>query len=60
MVLNGNGITGAADVASVDVRNRRYVITGTGNAPRSDFPRSIVMYRLGSKKRRSDSRATSG
>lgn len=49
VVLNGNGITGAADIASVDVRNRRYVITGTANAPRSDFPRSIVMYRRGFK-----------
>jgi hypothetical protein len=47
VVLNGNGITGAADLASVDVRNRRYVLTGTGNAPRSDFRRTIVMYRPG-------------
>jgi hypothetical protein len=47
VVLNGNGITGAADVASVDVRSRHYVLTGTGNAPHSDVPRSIVMYRRG-------------
>jgi hypothetical protein len=47
VVLNGNGIPGAADLASVDVRNRRYVLTGTGNAPRSDFRRTIVMYRRG-------------
>jgi hypothetical protein len=46
-VLNGNGVTGAADVASVDVRNHHYVLTGTGNAPRSDFRRTIVMYRRG-------------
>jgi hypothetical protein len=47
IVLNGNGIPGAADVASVDVRKNRYVLTGAANAPRSDFPRSIVMYRRG-------------
>ncbi len=47
VVLNGNGITGAADVASLDVRKRHYVLTGTSNAPRSDFARSIVMYRAG-------------
>jgi hypothetical protein len=47
VVLNGNGIAGAADLASVEVRNRQYVLTGTGNAPRSDVPRSLVMYRPG-------------
>lgn len=47
VVLNGNGITGAADIASYDVRERSYVLTGTGNAPRSDFRRTIVMYRPG-------------
>ena len=47
VVLNGNGIAGAADVAAVDVHRRHYVLTGTANAPRSDFPRSLVMYRQG-------------
>jgi LytR cell envelope-related transcriptional attenuator len=47
VVLNGNGIMGAADSASLDVRKHRYVLTGTGNAPHSDFARTIVMYRKG-------------
>jgi hypothetical protein len=47
VVLNGNGITGAADLAAVGVRKHHYVLTGTGNAPRSDFPRTLVMYRPG-------------
>jgi hypothetical protein len=47
VVLNGNGITGAADLASAGVRRRHYVLTGTANAPRSDFRRTLVMYRPG-------------
>jgi len=47
LVLNGNGISGAASVAADRVRDRRYVIAGTGNAPRTNFPRSLVMYRPG-------------
>jgi hypothetical protein len=47
IVLNGNGISGAAAGAASDVRSRHYLITGTGNAPRTDFSRSVVMYRPG-------------
>jgi hypothetical protein len=47
IVLNGNGISGAAASAASDVRSRHYLITGTGNAPRTDFSRSVVMYRPG-------------
>ena len=47
LVLNGNGITGAADVAAGQARRFHYVIAGTGNAPRTDFPASLVMYRPG-------------
>jgi hypothetical protein len=47
IVLNGNGVAGAAGSAAEGVRERTYVIAGTGNAPRSDFARSIVMYRPG-------------
>jgi LytR cell envelope-related transcriptional attenuator len=47
LVLNGNGITGAASAAAQAVRARRYVIAGTGDAPRTDFPRSLIMYRPG-------------
>lgn len=45
IVLNGNGAPGAAGTTAERVRARRYVIAATGNAPRSDFPRSLVMYR---------------
>lgn len=47
IVLNGNGISGAAATAAETVRSRRYLIAGTGNAPRTDFTRSVVMYRPG-------------
>jgi hypothetical protein len=47
LVLNGNGEDGAALKASAKVRRRDYVITGTGNAKRTDYPRSIVMFRPG-------------
>jgi hypothetical protein len=45
LVLNGNGVTGAAAVGAERARRRGYLIAGTANAPRSDFPRSLVMYR---------------
>jgi LytR cell envelope-related transcriptional attenuator len=47
IVLNGNGISGAAATAADGVRARNYLIAGTGNAPRTDFTRSVVMYRPG-------------
>jgi hypothetical protein len=47
MVLNGNGIAGAASVAAERVQRRGYIIAGTTNAPRTNFRRSIVMYRPG-------------
>lgn len=47
LVLNGNGRQGAAGVAAARVHARGYKIGGVANAPRSDFPRSIVMYRPG-------------
>jgi hypothetical protein len=46
-VLNGNGRSGAAAQEAADVRAHGYVIGGTGNASRSDYPRSVVMYRAG-------------
>jgi hypothetical protein len=45
LVLNGNGRQGAASVAAARVQNRGYRIGGVANAPRSDFARSIVMFR---------------
>jgi hypothetical protein len=47
LVLNGNGRSGAALEASTQVRRRDYLISGTGNAERTDYPRSLVMYRRG-------------
>jgi len=47
LVLNGNGRTGAAGDAATRVQSRGYRIGAVGNAPRSDFARSIVMYRPG-------------
>ena len=47
LVLNGNGLQGAAAVAAERVRVKGYLIAGTANAPRTDFRRSLVMYRPG-------------
>ena len=47
IVLNGNGLSGAAATAADGVRARNYLIAGTGNAPRTNFTRSVVMYRPG-------------
>jgi LytR cell envelope-related transcriptional attenuator len=47
VVLNGNGRTGAAGEAADRVRARGYRIGVVGNADRSDYARSLVMYRGG-------------
>jgi hypothetical protein len=47
LVLNGNGIAGAAASTGQLVRHKGYVIAAVGNAPRSDYRRSVVMYRPG-------------
>jgi pyruvate/2-oxoglutarate dehydrogenase complex dihydrolipoamide acyltransferase (E2) component len=47
LVLNGNGIAGAAASAGQLVRRKGYVVAEVGNAPRSDYRRSVVMYRPG-------------
>jgi hypothetical protein len=47
MVLNGNGVTGAAQTASSRVRERGYSIGEVGNAKRTDYTRNVVMYRPG-------------
>lgn len=46
-VLNGNGIAGAAAQSAARIRALTYVVSGTANAPRSDYARTIVMYRKG-------------
>ena len=47
LILNGNGRQGAAASAAARVSRRGYRIGGVANAPRSDFTRSLVMYRRG-------------
>jgi LytR cell envelope-related transcriptional attenuator len=46
MVLNGNGVAGAAHAAAEKVRARDYLIGNVGNAEATS-PRSLVMYRAG-------------
>jgi hypothetical protein len=47
LVLNGNGRTGAAAAAASQVQRHGYRIGRVGNASRTDFARSLVMYRPG-------------
>jgi len=47
LVLNGNGRQGAAATAAASVSHHGYRIGGVANAGRTDFTRSIVMYRRG-------------
>ena len=47
VVLNGNGRQGAAASAASRVSGRGYRVGTVGNAPRQDYPQSIVMYRRG-------------
>jgi hypothetical protein len=47
LVLNGNGITGAAARGAEQVRGAGYRVGGVGNAARADYLRTVVMYRPG-------------
>jgi hypothetical protein len=47
VVLNGNGVAGAAAQSAARVRALTYVVTGAGNAPRTDYAKTMVMYRKG-------------
>ena len=49
LVLNGNGIAGAAAAEATLVRRKGYILAGTDNAARSDYLRGVVMYRPGYK-----------
>jgi hypothetical protein len=49
LVLNGNGLRGAAATAAAAVHSKGYVVGGVGNAERTNFTRSVVMYRKGFK-----------
>jgi hypothetical protein len=46
LVLNGNGITGAAAAEASRVRARGYKLSGTGNAAQT-YGQSVVLYRPG-------------
>jgi hypothetical protein len=45
VVLNGNGVSGAAAETASLVRARGYQVTEVGNAPRTGYARTILMYR---------------
>jgi hypothetical protein len=47
IVLNGSGVSGAAAARAATVRGLGYTIGSVGNAPRTDFTRTIVMFRPG-------------
>jgi hypothetical protein len=47
LVLNGNGRSGAAGAEARQLRARGYPVRGVGNASRSDYATSIVMYAPG-------------
>jgi hypothetical protein len=47
LVLNGNGLTGAAGAAAEGIRERGYLVSGVGDAPSTDVPRTTIMYRPG-------------
>jgi LytR cell envelope-related transcriptional attenuator len=47
VVLNGNGVQGAAAEAASLVQARGYRIKQVGNAPHTGYPKTIVMYRPG-------------
>jgi hypothetical protein len=49
MVLNGNGLAGAAHAAADKVRARGYLVGNVGNAA-GTTPRTLVMYRPGYEK----------
>jgi hypothetical protein len=47
LVLNGNGRSGAAATISRRVHRRGYLVAGVGNASRTNYAHTIVMYRPG-------------
>jgi len=47
LVLNGNGVSGAAASAAARVRGLGYMVGGVGNATRPNVGRSVIMYRAG-------------
>ena len=58
IVLNGNGRARRRRRGGRAVRRFGYTIGTVGNAPRSDFTRTLVMYRPGYRPRRCGSPPT--
>ncbi len=49
LVLNGNGVSGAATKAAKIVRRLDYPVVQIGDASRKNFSHTVVMYREGSR-----------
>ena len=49
LVLNGNGLTGAAGTEAARIKRLGYTVARVGDAARMDYPASVVMYRPGFK-----------
>lgn len=49
LILNGNGVGGAATKAAKIVRRLDYPVVQIGDASRKNFARTVVMYREGSR-----------
>ena len=47
LVLNGNGVAGAAGAEAQALRAHGYPVLSVGNAKRNDYAASIIMYRPG-------------
>lgn len=47
LVLNGNGRAGEAHTAAASLQHLGYRVSGAGNAPRSDYATTVVMFRPG-------------
>jgi LytR cell envelope-related transcriptional attenuator len=48
-ILNGNGRQGAAAATASKLKGIGYVVSGTGNAQRTDYATTVVMFRPGYK-----------
>ena len=49
MVLNGNGRTGAAAMSAAQLQSIGYRIGTVGDAGRIDYPKSVIMFRRGTR-----------
>jgi hypothetical protein len=47
LVLNGNGVQGAASEAAALVKARGYLVKQFGNAPQTGYARTMIMYKPG-------------